>query len=379
MKKLLITGGIFVVLALIMGLYWLLVGRFWLSTADAYVDGNNVVITPQVSGIVSAIYADNTQKVKQGQILLELDKADATLLVEKRKAELARALRSVVQLYERKNQLLADTELKSAQLKQAQFDYQHRVGLVNIGGISKEEFERSKHLQSVAKAALQMTQAELAGVIAELGTTDIPHQPRVIEAQSQLQEAWLQLQRCSVVAPVDGIVDQRHVQVGQQVSKDTPLLYVVPLDQMWITANFREDGLASVQIGQPASVSIDMYGSKAHFAGTVIGIGAGTGSVFSLLPPQNATGNWIKIVQRVPVRIGLLANELQAHPLMLGLSTEVDIDLHPSHRQSIPPQPQNLPLYSTNTLSKQMAGVHNVIKEIWQHNVPASYLPSGSD
>jgi membrane fusion protein (multidrug efflux system) len=309
------------------GIWWLLVGRFHRTTDDAYVAGNIVAVTAREDATVIALHADNTQKVARGQLLLEMDPAAAQVKVEAAEARLARAVRAV-----RGDFAGADTyraQLAQAQvvLAQARSDYDRRAAAMK-GAVSGEELAHARQAMIAAQAAVNAARSGLAQARAAIAGADVAHNPDVLAAVADLKSAALVLAHMKVVAPIGGIVAQRTVQVGQHVSAGTPLMAVVPLDALWIDANFKEVQLAGMRVGQPVTVTADIYGGAVTYRGRVWGLGAGTGSAFAVLPPQNASGNWIKIVQRVPVRIALDRAQLKAHPLRVGLSVSVDVDVH---------------------------------------------------
>lgn len=364
------TLGVFAVIGIAWFMYWLLWGRFYEFTDDAYVNGNMVMITPQIPGIVVSINTDNTQIVPKGRVIIELDKTDYTISLELNKAKLAEMVREVAALFDKVEELGASVEVQKAELFRTQEDFEHRKNLLDSGGVSLEDFQHAEAALAASIASLAMTEAQLLGAIAQVENTTIETHPRVNEAKENLKEAWVNLQRCTIEAPVTGLVAQRTVQVGQQIQEGDPLLAIVPLEQMWVDANYKEVQLTDVRIGQPVLMTADLYGSSVKFHGTVIGIPGGTGSVFSVLPPQNATGNWIKIVQRLPVRVSLNPQEISQYPMRLGLSMEVTVDLHNTKGLMVPEAPPPHPLYTTDIYSKQIYGVQELIDKIIAENSP---------
>ncbi|WP_374673323.1 efflux RND transporter periplasmic adaptor subunit [Ideonella sp.] len=322
------------------GVWHWLHGRHHETTDNAYVAGNVVQITPQVGGTVVAILADDNDRVKAGQPLVRLDTADMRVALEQAEAQLAQTVREVRSLYAGNATLQAQVALREADLaraqaeqRRAQEDVDRRAPLVATGAVGREEYEHATaQLAAVRSAAAAAQSAVLAAreqlatarVMTE-GTTPTQH-PNVQRAAARVREAALALQRADLPAPIDGHVARRAVQVGQRVQAGAPLMTVVALDRLWVDANFKEGQLADLRIGQPAELVADVYGTRVVYHGRVAGLGAGTGSAFALLPAQNATGNWIKVVQRVPVRIALDPAELAAHPLRIGLSMEVTVD-----------------------------------------------------
>ena len=323
------------------GAYWALVLNHYESTDNAYVQGNVVQLTPQVGGTVVAINADDTDHVKAGQVLVRLDPADAQVALEQAEAQLAQTVREVRTLYANNSTLRAQIALRDADLARAQSevaraqdDVARRAPLLATGAVGKEEFNHSTSQLAAAKSSALAAQSAVAAAREQLTSnqtlTDgiaVDQHPNVLRASARVREAYLALHRVELLAPVDGFVAKRSVQLGQRVQAGAPLMSVIPLNQLWIDANFKESQLKNLRIGQPVELQADVYGKKVDYHGTIEGLGAGTGSAFSLLPAQNATGNWIKVVQRVPVRVSLDAKELAEHPLRVGLSMDAKVDV----------------------------------------------------
>jgi membrane fusion protein, multidrug efflux system len=362
----------FLVAGIAVFIWWFWWLRFEVYTTDAYVGGNKVIVTPQIPGIVTSITADDTDYVTKGRTLITLDTTDAVIDFEKSKAELANAVRTVLALFQSVEEQKAEIEVKKAEFSKAVQDFDNRRGLVELGGVAKEDFEHAEAALISSYASLLLSEYKYLGALAQVENTTIETHPQVLKAKELVKESWVNLQRCDIEAPVHGIVAQRNAQVGESVDKETPLLAVIPFDQMWVDANFKEVQLTNVRLGQPVTMTSDIYGSDVVYHGTVIGIGGGTGSVFSVLPPQNATGNWIKIVQRLPVRISLDPDEIKQHPLRLGLSMEVTIDIHDKEGMMIPEEKVPQPLYETDIFEYQERGSDEIISEIIRQN---SYLP----
>jgi len=327
-KALLIVAAIVVVIALSVFLYWNLVGRFHESTNDAYVNGNVVAISARESGTVMAILVDDTGVVTAGQVLVRLDPSDAQLAVEQAEATLVSEVRAVRQLFVSVDQMHYQVDADRVELKRMQDDLARRASLASIpGAVTDEDLGHAKSAVSQAAATLSLAQAsEYAAMCAVQGTTVTTH-PRVLLAASHLRQALLDLDRTTIIAPVAGVVDKRTVQLGQRIESGQALMAVIPSEQMWVDANFKESELRHVSPGQHVSLTSDLYGSSVTYHGYVVGLGAGTGAAFAVLPAQNASGNWIKIVQRLPARIGLQPDELASHPLRIGLSMDVEVDL----------------------------------------------------
>jgi membrane fusion protein (multidrug efflux system) len=308
--------------------YWFFDGRFYESTDDAYVNGDVVQITNEVPGTVIALNVDDTQPVQAGQPLLELDPADAKIALANAEADLARAVRQVRGLFAQGKELHAQIEQREQAARTADDDLKRRGGLIADGAISAEELSHARDAVTTTRANVAAAQQQMSQTIAQIDGTTIADHPQVLAAAAAVRNAALALHRTLLTSPVSGMIAKRSVQVGQRVAAGTPLLAVVPLDDVWIDANFKEGQLERMRTGQPVTVHTDVYGRHVSYHGHVVGIAAGSGSAFALLPAQNASGNWIKIVQRLPVRILLDPAELKAHPLRVGLSAAVSVDLH---------------------------------------------------
>jgi membrane fusion protein (multidrug efflux system) len=339
------VAGTVLAVALVYGLYWAQVLRYHQTTDDAYVSGNVVQITPQISGTVVAIGADDTQFVKAGQSLVRLDRADAQVALDQADAQLARTVRDVRTLFATSSQLEAAVEVKQTELARAQDDLERRARLGTSGAVSGEELQHARDAVRSAQGDLAAARQQLAGNRARVDGTTLQNHPEVRDAAAAVRNAYLAWTRTDLPAPVSGFIARRNVQLGQRVAPGTPLMAVVPLDQVWVDANFKEPQLAHMRVGQPVRLSADLYGARVVYHGTVAGFGAGTGAAFSLLPAQNATGNWIKIVQRVPVRVALDPHELAAHPLQIGLSMKADVDVSAGDDHA------RLPQLATNAVS----------------------------
>ena len=311
-------------------LYWLLDARYYESTDDAYVNGDVVQITSEVPGTVLAIHIDDTQSVKAGQPLLELDPADAQIAEANAEADLARTVRQVRGLFHQGDELREQIKQRRQALLTAESDFKRRSDLLGDGAISAEELAHARDTVTTARAGLAASHDQLGQTNAQIEGTRIATHPQVLAAATAVRNAALALHRTQLTASVSGVVAKRSVQVGQRIAAGTPLLAVVPLDDVWIDANFKEGQLTRMRPGQSVAVYADVYGDGVDYHGHLSGIAAGSGNAFALLPAQNASGNWIKIVQRVPVRILLDAQDLQAHPLRVGLSATVRVDVRDS-------------------------------------------------
>jgi membrane fusion protein (multidrug efflux system) len=323
------------------GAYWWIFQHHYESTDNAYVAAPVVQITPQVTGTVLAVLADDTDLVKSGQTLVKLDPTDARLALERAESQLAQTVREVRTLYANNDALAANIRMREAEVARVQSDVaratddvNRRKPLLATGAVGGEEMKHAENalasMQSAlagARSALAAAQEQAASNRALTEGTNVEKHPNVERAGAAVREAYLALQRVELPAPVTGQVAKRTVQVGQRVAPGTPLMSVIPLEQVWVEANFKEVQLREMRIGQPVKLHADLYGSKIEFEGHVAGLGAGTGAAFALLPAQNATGNWIKVVQRVPVRVEIDAKQLAEHPLRVGLSMEATVDI----------------------------------------------------
>jgi membrane fusion protein, multidrug efflux system len=371
--------------------------RYQVSTEDAYVSGNQVQINAQISGTVTAIGVNDTDMVKAGQTLVALDQADNGLALETAKAQLRTAIRqyktqtatiqqadvNISQAQTAMNEVQSQIESAKIALLAAQSDYQRRAALMASQAVSQEEVQHAADTvkkaqaqldaavakQATARSAVVTAEAQRNVTIANLGKNDVLSQPAVQTAMANIQTAWLNLNRTQIVAPIDGQIAKRGVQLGQKISAGTPLMVIVPLHDLWVDANFKESQIKDIHLGQAVNLTSDIYGKEVVYHGKVIGLSAGTGSAFSVLPAQNATGNWIKVTQRLPVRIALDSKELQQHPLRVGLSMHAELD---SRDQ------QGKPQVATATASNKpvaqlqpqvdMSGATKIIQQIIQQN-----------
>ncbi|RKU02329.1 EmrA/EmrK family multidrug efflux transporter periplasmic adaptor subunit [Burkholderia sp. Nafp2/4-1b] len=365
--------AVIVIAAIAYGLYYFLVARFHEETDDAYVNGNVVQITPQVTGTVIAVKADDTQTVKAGDPLVVLDPADSQVALQQAEANLAQTVRQVRGLFVNDDQYRAQVALRQSDLSKAQDDLRRRVAVAQTGAVSQEEISHARDAVRAAQASVDAAQQQLASNRALTANTTIASHPNVMAAAAKVRDAYLANARNVLPAPVTGYVAKRSVQVGQRVSPGNPLMSVVPLNAVWVDANFKEVQLKHMRIGQPVELTADIYGSSAVYHGKVVGFSAGTGSAFSLLPAQNATGNWIKVVQRLPVRIEIDPKELEKHPLRIGLSMQVDVDIKDERGDQLA-NAQNT-VYETNVFAKYGdeadAEIARIIAENAGGNAPA--------
>ncbi|WP_223530042.1 efflux RND transporter periplasmic adaptor subunit [Pseudomonas sp. BF-B-26] len=346
-------------------------GRWNESTDDAYVNGNVVEITPLVTGTVVSIGADDGDLVHEGQVLINFDPNDAEVGLQSAQANLARTVRQVRGLYSNVDGMKAQVNAQQAEVQKAQDNFNRRKNLAAGGAISQEELSHARDDLTSAQNALANAKQQLKTTSALVDDTVVSSHPDVMSAAAQLRQAYLNNSRSTLIAPVTGYVAKRSVQLGQRVQPGTALMAVIPLDQLWIDANFKETQLRDMRIGQPVDIEADLYGSDVKFSGTIDSLGAGTGSAFALLPAQNATGNWIKIVQRVPVRIHINAEELAKHPLRVGLSTQVDVNLRDQSGPVLAQQPPQKASFSTNVYDRQLAEADAMITQLIHDNSAA--------
>ena len=353
-KALTALASVVVVAGLGWAAYEYLVASHYETTDNAYVQGNVIQITPQIGGTVMAIMADDTDFVKAGQPLVQLDPADAKVALDQAEAALAQAVRQARTLYANNGTLQAQVTLRGSDVVKAQSDIARatddlarRQSLTGNGAVSKEELGHAETQLANAKSTLAAAQAGVLAAREQLSSnqaltdgTSIEQHPSVLVAAAKVREAFLATQRAALPAPVDGYVAKRTVQLGQRVAAGTPMMSIIPLKNVWVDANFKEVQLRNIRIGQPVKLVADLYGKKVEYKGTVAGLGVGTGAAFSLLPAQNATGNWIKVVQRVPVRIALDAQQLAANPLRVGLSMDAAVDVRQKDGKTLADAPR---------------------------------------
>ncbi|MCH9610819.1 MAG: Multidrug export protein EmrA [Chlamydiales bacterium] len=367
---------IFALLGIAWLVYWLLVGRFYVKTEDAYVHGNQMQVTSQVSSGIKAIYADETDFVEKGQLVVEMEQADYILKYAEMKEQLAGAVRNVAALFRAAQAQQAVLEARQAELALARLDLEHREGLVDTGAISIEEYETYETKVVTAQALVKEAEELLGEAHVRISGTTVRTHPLVLQSATRVREAYLNLIRCRVLAPVSGYIAKRGVQVGDWIGAGETIMMVVPLDFLWMEANFKETKLKKVRTGQPVTFWSDIHGSSVKYSGHVVGYQAGTGTAFSILPAQNASGNWIKIVQRVPIRVNIPTEQLKKNPLVIGLSLHAKVDVHDYEREMLTDVPTFEPVYHTEiyqTQMNQMEQVTPVIETIIETNLPAEY------
>lgn len=370
-KSLLLLSLFFIAVAVGAGSWWFWVLRGSETTDDAYVAGNIVPVMPQVAGNVLSLHVEDTQLVQAGIPLVELDPTDAKLALARSEIQLAQTLRQVQQQMAELKQFDATIDLRQAELDRVAGDQNRREVLGLSNAVGKEEVLHARQNVLAGQAALRLAIQQRKTLQAKLKNTPLAEQPEVRQAAEQVRQAWLDLQRTTILSPVRGVIAKRSVQVGSHVAVGTPLMAVVPLDQLWVDANFKEVQLASMRIGQPVELKADLYGDSIVYHGEVEGLAAGTGSVFSLLPAQNATGNWLKVVQRLPVRIKLRADELQQHPLRLGLSMLVTVDVRKTDGPLLTEAPAKTTLATSASLHVDLSGANERIARIIADNSQA--------
>jgi len=338
-------------------------------TDNAYVGGNLVTLSAQVTGNVDAIRADETQMVQAGAPLITLNAIDADLALRQAQARLGNVVRQERERYASVAQYDAVIEQRRLALATAQGNLARRAPLAADHTISGEDLVHAKQAVDDAKAALVVAQRQAESAKSGVAGVNLASHPAVLSARGDVLQAWLAVRRNAVVAPVSGYVAKRSVQLGSHVTPGTPLMSIVPLDQLWVDANFKESELRNIRVGQAATIETDLYGSKVVYHGKVLGMSAGTGSAFSLLPAQNATGNWIKVVQRVPVRITLDPKELAAHPLRIGLSTTVTVDTSHGEGATLDQPLAASAVYTTSALSQPVDEAEKMADAIIAQNL----------
>ena len=359
---------ILIITTALTALYWFFFLKDYQSTEDAYVNGNQIVISSQVAGNVRQINVENMDFVHAGDVLLELDDTDYQLSFSQAQNTLAGAVRQISQLGYTVKQLEATVQANQTALTKAQGDLARREQLGKSGAIDKESLQHAREAVMTAEANLKAVKNQLAANKSLLMNVPLKEQPEIQKAISSVKQAWLNLQRTKITSPIDGYVARRSTQVGQKVAVGSALMAVIANDQMWVDANFKETQLKDMRIGQPVKLSFDLYGHDVKFDGKIEGIEMGTGSAFSVLPAQNATGNWIKVVQRVPVRISLDPQQITRYPLRIGLSTLVEVNIADTKGEMLSQQKRTAPLYATNTFSYDESAVENLIEKIIRDN-----------
>jgi membrane fusion protein (multidrug efflux system) len=372
-KILVLIALIFIVVGLLWGAYWVLVLSKRERTDDAYVNGNKVVISAQVSGTVIAVLTDDTQLVKSGQVLVKLDPIDAETALSRTASSLAQTVRQVRQEKLTADQYDSAIESRKVELARAQADLAKREPLLADHAIAPEEVRHAQESVELARAALAQALRQSSSSHALVDGTSVEENPRVLEAKAAYRDAWVAAQRNAVVAPVTGYVAERSVQLGQHIQAGQSLMTVIPLDSLWVDANFKEVQLRNLRIGQPAEVRSDLYGGSFLFHGHVRGMSAGTGAAFSLLPAQNASGNWIKVVQRVPVRIQIDPEDLKKSPLRVGLSATVTVDTTSRGGPVLAQDANDKPVGDTEVYTQDLAKANAEADAVVQRNLAPAH------
>jgi membrane fusion protein (multidrug efflux system) len=328
-RKLLLYGvaGLIAKVALGFGVHHALVGSHYVSTDNAYVDASTAQINAQVSGQVLQVLVSDTQSVRAGDVLAVIDPADAQLNFARAEADYQRTLQRVRQYYAQEASSLAQVRARQAELARAETDYNRRRALAQTGAVSGDELTATRAAYESARANLAASNQNLEAQRVLTRGQSVENHPETAAARAAMETARLALDRTTIRAPIDGVVTQLTAQVGQRFEIGQPLMIVAPLQEAYVDANFKEGQLRRVEIGQPVELMSDLYGERVVYHGRVEGLGGGTGSAFAVIPAQNATGNWIRVVQRVPVRISLDPREIAEHPLRVGLSMEARIDV----------------------------------------------------
>ena len=366
-------------LLLIAILYWFFIWRFYKYTDDAYVAGNQIIITPLVPSFVKAIHTDDTFLIKKGQLIIELDDTDARIQLNRAEENLANTVREVCQLFHQVFVYKAEIEIKKALLNKTEQDFQHRDNVVLEGGVSLENYEHAVAALRESFFSLQMTEVLYFKSLSMVQGTSVRNHPLVQIACDRVLDAWVGLYRCKIYSPVEGLGAQRTIQVGKWVAPGDFLMSVIPLDQIWVNANFKETQLKKMRIGQSVKVTSDLYGRGVVFRGIILGIPGGAGNAFSLLPPQNLSGNWIKIVQRLPVRVGLPKDTLLRYPLRIGLSMEATVDVHDEGGEMVPETTAGSPTYETPIYRLEEIGSSAAIEKIFAENFDPNLEPYKTD
>ena len=347
--------------------YYYTYAKYYESTDNAYVSQNIVYVTPQTSGIVNQVFVDKTDFVKRGQLLGKLDSRDANISFNRAKANLAQTVRRVKKLLLEKEEAKAAIKLAQIKLQKAKDDFFRNQIAKNQNALSLSRFENYKYAYEEAKQNLKILTQKLQSLETLVKDNNISNNPQVKSAILQLKQSYLNLQRCNIYAPISGVIAKKNFNIGQSVSLKSNLLAIIPTKGFWVDANFKETQIKHMRIGQDVKLTSDLYGKDIVYHGKVAGISPGTGAVFSLIPPQNATGNWIKIIQRVPIKIKLNPNELKKHPLIVGSSMYVTVDLKKENSKPLK-KLQESSIKSTKLYQKAMQKADSIAQNIIRQN-----------
>lgn len=349
--------------------WYLLYARYYESTDDAYVNGNQVMLTPQINGTVTQVTADEGDYVEKGQPLVLLDPSDTKIALQQAEASLANTVRQVRGLYSTADNYRAQVAAKQVALQTAQNDYARRQKIFSTGAIAVEDLSHYRDAVTSAQSDLAAAQQALRTNLAMVDDTVIDTHPEIKTAVATLRQRYLDNARTTIVAPVSGYVAKRAVQLGMRVTSGTTLLAIVPLNEVWVDANFKESQMNTMRLGQKVTLNADLYGDDVEYHGTIESLGIGTGSAFSLLPAQNASGNWIKIVQRLPVRITLDPHDMQKHPLRVGLSMNVRVDIRNNEEgHLLPQQTVSTPRFTTDVYQDSLEAADKLVTKILHDN-----------
>lgn len=366
-------GGTVIFIAIVFGLFWLFYLRTIAYTDDAYVEGNQIYITPLENGIVTKILTDDTFLVEEGQVIAELDDTDARIALSAAQDNLAKVVRELCQVFHRTFSLQSEIEVRLADLIVSKQDWDHRIDVIDNGGVSLENLQHAEARLKAAFYNLKSTESLYLRERALIESTSIRSNPLVRRAEDTLRDAVVRLYRCKVYAPNKGLIAQRKAQVGMYMKAGDPMMSVIPLDQIWVNANYKETQMKKMRIGQKVKITADLYGRFVVYHGTIVGLPGGAGNAFSLLPPQNLSGNWIKIVQRLPVRVALDPKELEKHPLRIGLTMKATTKLN-TRKGSYIPHTNWGPRYVTEILAKEEEGAICLANEIISANIDKTLL-----
>ncbi len=349
--------------------YYYLYGQFYESTDDAYVKQNIVYITPQVSGVVDEVNINTAQYVKYKEQIGHIDSKDIEIAFKNSKNSLAQSVRHIKELHKQKDKAKALISLRKIQVDKAESDFKRNQILFSNKAISKEVYDNFKYALEEAKENLNIAKKNYLSIKVLLKGENIYNNPQIKKAVLALEKAYINLKRCDILSPKSGIVAKKNFSVGSHVNPQTIIAAIVPKIGFWVDANFKETKLKNIRIGQSVKLYSDVYGKNIVFHGKVVGILPGTGSAFSLLPAQNATGNWIKIIQRVPVRISLNQKELQKYPLQVGNSMEVYVDTHIRNKKKLKKVKIRKPNFKTNLYKDALKNAKKIADEIIKKNL----------
>ena len=360
---------VLVVIAATWFFYYEVYAKYSEETNDAYVNGDLVVISPQISGTVSKVVVDQGDYVEKGQILISLDSNDTQIALQAAEAKLANSVREVRSLYATADNAKASLEATKVEYNQAISDYKRRQKLAKSGAISQEDLNHYKDLVETTKSQYLASQQALKMAVSLVDNTVLKTHPAIKSAVANLRQVYLNNLRADIVAPISGYVAKRAVQLGSQVQPGTQMMVIVPLHQVWVDANFKESQMRDMRIGQTVILTSDLYGKEVEYKGEIESLGIGTGSAFSLLPAQNASGNWIKIVQRLPVKIRLQKDNLAQYPLRIGLSMLAKVDIEDSSGALLSESPQQEARFDTDVYQNTLQEVDHLVTKILHENV----------